>query len=103
MRRSVPWRLSIKGETTTMRAAGIRFRELLWADLHQFAPALEHEKVPDSRPADGAFRPLVAFPHAIDGRGFQDTGAAQALRRERFLDRLAQIARQPALKGKGEG
>src|ERR1700694_5713807 len=103
MRRSVPWRLSMKGETTAIRTGGIRWQRSLRADLHEFTPALENKKIPDARPAHGALRPLVAIPEAIPGRRFQDARLAKPVRRKRFLQHVAQVVRQPALKWKREG
>ena len=51
MRRSVPWHLSMKGETTAMRTGGIRLKISLHTNLHELAPALQNEKTPDARPA----------------------------------------------------
>src|SRR6202521_4424785 len=85
IRRSVPWRLSMKGETTAIRTGGIRLQRSLRADLHEFTPALENKKIPDARPAHGTLRPLVAIPEAIHGFGLEDAGVAKTLRRKRFL------------------
>src|SRR5579863_2518681 len=103
MRRSVPWRLSMKGETIAIRTFGIRWQRSLRADLHEFTPALENKKIPDARPAHGALRPLVAIPEAIHGFGLQDASPVKPVRRKRFLQNVAQVTRQPALKWKREG
>src|ERR1700676_4709753 len=91
IRRSVPWRLSMKGETMAIRTSGIRLQRSLRADLHEFTPALENEKVPDTRPAHGAFRPLVAVPEAIHSCRLKDAGSAKPVRRKRFLQHSTQI------------
>src|ERR1700674_2526521 len=103
MRRSVPWRLSMKGETIAIRTGGIRWRRSLRADLHEFTPALENEKIPNARPSHGALRPFVAFPEAIHGCRLQDALLAKPVRSKRFLQHIAQVVRQPALKWKREG
>src|SRR5579864_8142506 len=100
MRRSVPWRLSMKGETTAIRTRGIRWQRSLRADLHEFTPALENKKIPDARPAHGALGPLVAIPEAIHGCRLKDARLPKPVRRERFLQHVAQVLRQPALKWK---
>src|SRR5216683_990705 len=90
MRRSVPWRLSMKGETMAIRTGGIRLQRSLRADLHEFTPALKDKEIPDARPAHGALRPLVSFPEAIHGCRLKDAGAAKPVRRKRFLQHVAQ-------------
>src|SRR5579872_3089257 len=103
MRRSVPWRLSMKGEATAIRTRGIRSARPLRADLHELAPTLQHEQIPDARPSDRALGPLVTIPQAIHSGGLEDSGAAKALRRERVFQHAAQIVREPALKWEREG
>src|ERR1700688_65720 len=93
MRRSVPWRLSMKGETMAMRTRGIRLERSLRADLHEFTPALENKKIPDARPAHGALGPLVAIPQAIHGRRLKDAGPAKPVRRKCFLQHVPQVMR----------
>src|SRR5467141_819669 len=74
--------------------------QALWADLHNFAPALEHKQAPDPRPADGGFRPLVAAPEIIHRSELQNLPAAETLLGERFLHRAMQISRDPSLERK---
>src|SRR5450759_6007978 len=93
MRRSVPWRLSMKGETIAIRTGDIRLERSLRADLHDFTPALENKKIPDARPAHGALRPLVAIPQAIHCGRLTDAGLAKPVRRKRFLQHVTQVMR----------
>src|SRR5579864_8088677 len=93
MRRSVPWRLSMKGETIAIRAGGIRWQRSLRADLHEFTPALENIKIPDARPSHGSLRPLIVIPEAIHGFRLEDSGLAKPVRRKCFLQHSSQVIR----------
>src|ERR1700676_435922 len=93
IRSSVPWRLSMKGETMAIRARGIRLERSLRADLHEFTPALENKKIPDARQAHAALGPLVAIPQPIHGRGLKDAGPAKRVRRKHILQHVPQVMR----------